>query len=145
MRSWLKKNRPFVAVDFDGRIARLVQARSSASRCEFCNWRPWRSAWKSTCRTGAWAGAGAGDGKLKAKDEPLLMQVSAARSCSNRSRCRGRLETERPAMVRYQVEKELPFRVEEAVIDFALESHYDSNGTVDAAGLQVLWARYACR
>ena len=38
-------------------------------------------------------------------------------------------ERELPGMVRYQVEKELPFAMSEAVIDFTVESHVDaSNG-----------------
>lgn len=45
------------------------------------------------------------------------------------------------SMVRYQVEKELPFRLEEAVIDFTIESHFGgSGGEAQAKGVNVLVA-----
>ena len=49
---------------------------------------------------------------------------------------------ELPAMVQFQMEKELPFRPEEAVIDFTLQRHYGSEpaGGSDPQGVQVLVA-----
>jgi len=38
-------------------------------------------------------------------------------------------QNEVAGMVQFQVEKDLPFRPEEAVIDFTIESHYDSDST----------------
>lgn len=45
-------------------------------------------------------------------------------------------EREMPAMVRYQVEKELPFPLDQAVIDFTVDNHYvtDANG-MDESGI----------
>ena len=45
-------------------------------------------------------------------------------------------ERELPAMVRYQVEKELPFPLDQAVIDFTVDNHYvtDANG-MDESGI----------
>lgn len=46
------------------------------------------------------------------------------------------------SMVAFQVEKDLPFRAEDAVIDFTVESHYDAAGCGDSGtqGVEVLVA-----
>ncbi|MCX5659889.1 MAG: pilus assembly protein PilM [Planctomycetota bacterium] len=50
-------------------------------------------------------------------------------------------QSELPGMVRFQVEKELAFQPDEAVIDFAVEPHYDSDAAKGAEdGVQVLVA-----
>ena len=48
--------------------------------------------------------------------------------------------SEMPAMVHFQVGKDLPFRVDEAVIDFAVGAHYDDGSSAAPAGLDVLVA-----
>jgi len=47
-----------------------------------------------------------------------------------------------PGMVRYQVEKELPFAAEQAVIDFAVENHFDAEktSTTNSDSLELLVA-----
>lgn len=54
----------------------------------------------------------------------------------------GTAEEEIPSMVQFQMAKELPFRPEEAVIDFTIERHYDVDdaGRSDQEGLHVLVA-----
>ena len=54
----------------------------------------------------------------------------------------GTPRSELAGMVQFQVEKELPFRVEEAVIDFTVASHFDAGTGVEAAapGVDVLVA-----
>lgn len=50
-------------------------------------------------------------------------------------------QDELPDMVRFQVEKELAFQPDEAVIDFAIEAHYDSDAAKGAEeGVQILVA-----
>lgn len=142
MASWWKKNRPFVAVDFDGRAAHLVLAERVAQQVrilklagatlgpdvDLTDSAAVGRALKPALRT------------LKArKDVSLLMQVSRGQVVLKTIQLpAGAAPAEMPAMVRYQVEKELPFRPEEAVIDFTLESHYDSAAEADGGGLNVL-------
>lgn len=48
--------------------------------------------------------------------------------------------SELAGMVLYQVEKDLPFKVEEAAIDYTPSSHYDVEGGAEAGGTSVLAA-----
>ncbi len=68
----------------------------------------------------------------------LLMNVTRAKAVLKPvSLPAGVSQNEVAGMVRFQVEKDLPFRLEEAVIDFTIESHYDSDSAaVDGAKSQ---------
>jgi len=65
----------------------------------------------------------------------LLMNVTRAKAVLKPvSLPAGASRNEVAGMVPFQVEKDLPFRLEEAVIDFTIESHYDSDsGAIDGA------------
>lgn len=65
----------------------------------------------------------------------LLMNVTRAKAVLKPvSLPAGASQNEVAGMVPFQVEKDLPFRLEEAVIDFTIESHYDSDSAaIDGA------------
>lgn len=142
MLSFLRKNRgPFVAVDLEGRSARLVQAELVGSQVRIL--RLAAADLSGDVDMGDPAAVGKCLGKALAdmglKDCPLLMHVSRSQAVLKTiSLPAGSDPQDLPGMVRYQVEKELPFRPEEAVIDFTIESHYDPSGVTDNQGLNVL-------
>ena len=141
MASWLKKNGPYVAVDFDGRTAHLVLAELVAQQVRILQLAAVALGPEVDLSDAAAVGRALKPAlaKFKAKDAPLLMQVSRGQVVlKSVTLPAGTSESEMPSMVRYQVEKELPFRPVEAVIDFAVESHYDSNGSAQSGGVSVL-------
>jgi Tfp pilus assembly PilM family ATPase len=129
--------RRFVAVDFDSRQVRLVQAERSGSGARILRI----------------AGRAAPEG-LDLADAKAIGELLRAALKENRLAgwpvimCVPRglavlktllfppatQDSELAGMVQYQVEKELPFRPEEAVVDFTTESHYHAGGPAEEAG-----------
>lgn len=65
---------------------------------------------------------------------PVVMAVSRSQAVLKSLELpAGTAETEMPSMVQYQVQGELPFRAEDAVIDFTREEHYNADAAKPAS------------
>ncbi len=130
------KPRRFAAVDCDGRHIRVVYAERSGRSARVLKTSamaipPGEDASDPT-RLGILLGQALRDMRLGGVG--LLMNVTRAEAVLKPVTLpQGASQNEMAGMVAFQVEKELPFRSEEAVIDFTIESHYDSAaGPLDA-------------
>ena len=145
---WLEKTKSFltagpppkfVALDFEGRKLRIVFAEPQRGLPDFRTLAlveaPESLDLKSAKAVGEFIGA-----SLKQLNLPatrVLMDVPRGQVVL-KTLTLPPVEHERelPAMVRYQVEKELPFPLDQAVIDFTVDNHYvtDANGA-DESGV----------
>ena len=132
--------RRFAAVDCDGRHIRVAYARrygrsSRVLRTAAMAIPPGTDA-SDPLQLGALLGQVLRD--MRIGGVGLLMNVTRAEAVLKPVTLPpGASQNEMAGMVSFQVEKELPFRSEEAVIDFTIESHYDA----DAAPLDAQAAR----
>jgi len=124
--------RRFAAVDSDGRHLRVVYAERTGRTARVL---------KSSAvaippsidaadprRLGSLLGKTLKDMRLRGVG--LLMNVTRAEAVLKPVTLpQGTTQNEVAGMVPFQVEKDLPFRPEEAVIDFTVESHYDAEST----------------
>jgi Tfp pilus assembly PilM family ATPase len=137
--------RRFAAVDFDGRQLRVVYAERVGPRARVLKLAavaiPEGVDVQNPREVGALLGGTLRD--LGLRNVGVLMNVTRAEAVLKPLTLPpGTAQEDLPHMVQFQMERELPFRPEEAVIDFTVESHY----AVDAAqgeakppaGLEVL-------
>ncbi|MFW5840646.1 MAG: type IV pilus biogenesis protein PilM [Planctomycetota bacterium] len=135
----------FAAVDFDARQLRIVEAERVGR-----NIRIGRTAAIDVPETVDPSDAGSmgpflGEilAQMKLKKSSLVMTVSRADVVFKPLTLPpGTAEEEMAGMVQFQMQSELPYRIEEAVIDFTIETHYDATaGTSETeAGIDVLVA-----
>ena len=129
--------RRFVAVDFDSRQVRLVQAERAGAGVRIL-----RIMGSPAPEGMDIADPGAVGNLLRAALRenrlvgwPVVMCVPRGMAVlKTLSFPPGTRESELAGMVQYQVEKELPFRPEEAVIDFTTESHFDAGAGLSPEG-----------
>ena len=137
--------RRFAAVDFDSRRLRIVAAERVGDRTCI------RSLWSESMPEGIDLADARAVGEflgrtlrqLRLQRMAVVMNVPRGQAVlKSLSFPPGTREDELAAMVRYQVEKELPFRLEEAVIDFTVEGrHYDASSSPEQVkGISVLVA-----
>ena len=130
------KPRRFAAVDCDGRHIRVVYAerygRSARVLKTSAMAIPPGTDLADPRQLGILLGQALRDMRLAGVG--LLMNVTRAEAVLKPVTLPpGTSQNEVAGMVSFQVEKELPFRSEEAVIDFTIESHYDADaGPVDS-------------
>ena len=130
------KPRRFAAVDCDGRHIRVVYAerygRSARVLKTSATAIPTGTDSSDPRQLGILLGQALRDMRLGGTG--LLMNVTRAEAVLKPVTLPGGAsQNEVAGMVSFQVEKELPFRSEEAVIDFTIESHYDSDaGPLDS-------------
>ena len=142
--SWPGRSRKFAAVDFDSRGLRIVQAElvgrnvriqklSGVAMPEGFNLADAQA-------LGTLLGQAMRD--LGLQGGSVVMNVPRGQAVLKPITLPpGTAPGEMAAMVQYQVEKELPFRPEEAVIDFAVQSHFGAAPGQEApAGTEVLVA-----
>ncbi|MCL2700844.1 MAG: pilus assembly protein PilM [Phycisphaerae bacterium] len=138
------RSRRFVAVDFDSRRLRVVSARRAGGRAEFLKCHsveiPSDVAVNDPASFGPFLHKSLK--KLRAAGYPVLMAVPRSQAVLKPLTLpAGTDDDEVASMVRFQVEKELPFRVEDAVVDHTLGGgHYGSDGGATAEGVHVLVA-----
>lgn len=143
--------RPFIAIDFDSRSVRMVRARPSAGSARidalYSSDMPDDLDLNNAEAVGEFLGqtlkefskhAGGSLGRCG-----VLMSVPRGKAVLKPLTLPPGTPTEEMAsMVRFQVEKELPFTPEESVIDFTVASHLDpaeaANGSDQSAGVDVL-------
>ena len=137
--------RRFVAVDFDGRQLRVVHAERVGDRTRVLKLAavamPEGYDVEDPKDIGRLLAATLKDMRLK--NVGVLMNVTRAEAVLKPvSLPPGAPQAELAGMVQFQVEKELPFRAEEAVVDFTVESHYDvdsiQSADTPAPGVAVL-------
>ena len=147
----LKKISPgprcFAAVDFDGRQLRVVHAERVGGRTRVLKLAavsiPPGLDMASAKDVGLLLGSTLKDMRLR--NVGVLMNVARAEAVLKPVTLPpGTPQSDLASMVQFQVEKELPFRPEEAVIDFTIESHYDVDAAqgeeVASTGMDVLVA-----
>jgi Tfp pilus assembly PilM family ATPase len=138
------RKRRLVAVDVDGRILRLVLIHpgNRQTRIDRMLSLPLPDDVEPTDAQAIGRFLGQALRDLKFRGAGLLMSVPRGQAVLKPlSLPPGTPREEMPSMVRFQVDKELPFRPEEAVIDFAVESHFDAAGdTANPHGIDVLAA-----
>jgi Tfp pilus assembly PilM family ATPase len=137
-------SRRLVAVDFDSRQIRLVQAERSGAGVRIM-----RAVARAAPEGMDLADPKAVGGLLRTAIKenrlggwPIVMCVPRGLAVLKTLAFPPSTRDEELAgMVQYQVEKELPFRAEEAVVDFTTESHFDAGASGEEAGAtQVLVA-----
>ncbi len=136
--------RRFIAVDFDSQTLRIVHAEgtSRGARVLRAASAPLPAGTDINDAKSVGGVLAAALKELRIAPAPLLMCVPRGLAVLKTVTLPAGTEADELAgMVAYQVEKELPFRSEEAVVDFALESHYDAAGaSAPAGGINVLVA-----
>ena len=139
--------RRIAAVDFDSRQLRIVIARRGARAMRVTRLCAFDLPAGLDVSNPAAVGSFLKDSLVAAGGcDGLLMNVPRGQAVLKTLTLPASVQSfELPSMVQYQVEKELPFRLEEAVIDFAQESHHgSSSANADSlgapAGRQVLVA-----
>lgn len=131
-----------VAVDFDSRSIRAVSAQRSAQQVKLGRLRtqPMPEGIDLANAPAVGAALGAALKKMHLSASHLVMSVSRAQAVLKPLKLpAGTRDGEMASMVRYQVEKELPFRLEEAVIDFTVETQ-PTGGANGGEGIDVLVA-----
>jgi Tfp pilus assembly PilM family ATPase len=121
----------FTAVDFDARRVRVVQldvgGKKPRVRKMHSEPMPATVSLSDPQAVGALIGKVLKQLRLGAGAGGILMNVSRGQAVLKPLNLpHVDSHDELPGMVRYQVEKELPFSGEQAVIDFALENHFDA-------------------
>jgi len=137
--------RRFAAVDFDGGQLRVVYAERVGNRTRILKLAavavPEGFDVADPKDMGRLLGATLKDMRLR--NVGVLMNVTRAEAVLKPVTLPpGTSKGDLASMVQFQMEKELPFRPEEAVIDFTVERHYDADGQqvqeTPSAGLDVL-------
>ncbi len=135
----------YTAVDFDARRLRVVQLEVNGKRLRVKKMHsvdmPADVSLSDPQAVGAFLGTVLKD--LRLAGAGILMHVPRGQAVLKPlSLPNVEADEDLPGMVRYQVEKELPFSGDQAVIDFALENHFDAeNPNVSSDGrLDVLVA-----
>ncbi len=137
--------RRFVAVDFDSRQLRLVQAERSGGKTRILKLAsvPMPDGLDPSDAQKLGAFLKRTLKQLKLGSAPVVMHLPRGQAVLKpMSLPPGTQRDEMAGMVRYQVENDLPFAGEEAVIDFTVtSSHYDAeDATAETAGENVLVA-----
>jgi len=139
--------RHFAAVDFDGRQLRIVYAERVAKRARILKLAavavPEGFDVTNPAEIGLLLGSALKDMRLR--NVGVLMNVPRTEAVLKpASLPPGTPKGDLAGMIHFQMEKELPFRPEEAVIDFTIESHYDVESgqgiQEQAVGIDVLVA-----
>ena len=130
LKGLVGKPRRFAAVDCDGRHIRVVYAERSRRSARVLKTSamaiPPGTDLADPRQLGILLGQALRDMRLPGVG--LLMNVTRAEAVLKPvSLPLGASQNEVAGMVAFQVEKELPFRAEEAIIDFTIESHYDAD------------------
>jgi len=142
---WARRSRRFVAVDFDSRRVRVVSARRAGTRADILKCHSVEVPADLSVSDPAVFGPFLHKAlkKLHLAGRPVLMSVPRSQAVIKPlSLPAGTPEAEVAAMVHFQVDKELPFRVEDAVVDHILGGgHYGgADGHASADGVNVLVA-----
>lgn len=148
MARWLSnlRSRPFVAVDYDRRHLRIIQAECVAGKARILRLIevPLPEEVDLSDADGLGTLLGEALRKHKLGGAGVLMNVPRTEAVLKPLTLPpGTSVEEMPGMVRFQMEKELPFQLDEAVIDFTVSRHYDAEAgteTADADGVDVLVA-----
>ncbi|MFP4139228.1 MAG: type IV pilus biogenesis protein PilM [Phycisphaerae bacterium] len=149
MPAWLKKLGPrrFVAVDWDRDAFRVVEAEQASGKPKITRLASVPISTKIDLDDAQAVGRALGGAlkDLRLAGEPVVMNIPRGQAVLKPMALPpGTAREEMAAMVRYQVEEDLPFPAEEAVIDFTVtRSHFDvdDNQTGDTeAGENVLVA-----
>jgi len=127
--------RRFVAVDFDSRQLRVVQAESAGNRVRILKTggveMPEGLDITNARQMGEFLGEALG--KMRLGGASVLMNVPRGQAVLKPVALPpGTGRAEMASMVQYQMEKELPFPTAEAVIDFTIERHYDAESAEPA-------------
>jgi Tfp pilus assembly PilM family ATPase len=140
------KGRRFVAIDFDSRHVRMAHAERSGDRLRVLKLATFDVPADVDVASVEALGALVGE-KLRSlgwRGASVVMSVPRGQSVLKPVMLPpGVGQAEVAGMVQYQMEKELPFAPEDAVIDFSIESHYDAEVLPEEAtnpGLGVLVA-----
>jgi len=142
---WSRRSRRFVAVDFDSRRLRVVSAKRAGGRADILK------CYSVDIPADVAVGDAAAFGpflhkalkKLHLAGRPVLMSVPRSQAVLKpMSLPAGTPEADIAAMVHFQVDKELPFRVEDAVVDHILGAEYygAADGNTPGEGVNVLVA-----
>ncbi|RPI64383.1 MAG: hypothetical protein EHM48_00940, partial [Planctomycetaceae bacterium] len=137
------KSRRFVAVDVDGRFLRMVHAEQSSRQVRVLRMAAVSLPESLDIADAVAVGQLLGEALKKNKmgGEPLLMNVPRGQAVLKTISLPAQVgRDELAGMVQYQVEKELPFRPEEAVIDFTVDDHAHSVAQPSDGGTSVLVA-----
>ncbi|MFP4104930.1 MAG: pilus assembly protein PilM [Phycisphaerae bacterium] len=134
----------FLAVDFDSRHLRLAEAECVGEKARILRLidlpMPEDVDFTDADSLGRFLGTQLRE--LKLRGVGVLMNVPRGQAVLKPlSLPPGTPEEEMPGMVQFQMEKELPFPMAEAVIDFTVERHFDAEtGKAESAGEDVLVA-----
>lgn len=135
--------RRFTAIDFDTRSVRIVHAQRHGQTVRVCKVSTVPLAGVSVADADALGGFLKNVlAKLGLSGTGLLLNVPRSQTVLKPITLpSGTALGEMAAMVRYQVEKELPFRLEDAVVDFTPASHFGADPPVGGAvGIAILVA-----
>ncbi len=132
--------RRFVAVDFDARQLRVVHAERAGGGARVLKIAavspPGGVDVRDPRQVGSLLGATLKDMRLR--NAGVLMTVTRGEAVLKPVTLPpGTAEADLAGMVQFQVEKELPFRIEEAVVDFTVETHYDVGAAQSSAAEDV--------
>jgi len=140
-----KRHRRFVAVDFDSRQMRIVQAEQAGSATRILKLitvnMPEELDISNAPAVGEFLSATLK--QMHLKETGVLMSVPRGQAVLRPVTLPpGTKKAELAGMVRFQVEKQLPFAPAEAVIDFTIESHYaaEESPQTSPPGIDVLAA-----
>ena len=133
----------FLAVDFDSNQVRIVQAQRAGGQVKILQLTaldiPAGLDVSDARAVGEFLGASLQ--QLRLKDAAVVMSVPRGQAILKPIVLPpGTSAAEMPGMVRFQVEKQLPFAPQEAVIDFTIESHYAAEDGPQTPGIDVLGA-----
>jgi len=143
--SMLGRSRQFVAVDFDSRQLRIVEAELVGTAPCITKLTGIEMPGELDLTNGAAVGEFLGESlrKLGLAGSRLVMSVPRGQAVlKSLTLPPGTAQAEMAGMVQYQLARELPFAPEEAVIDFIVASHYDAENPAQGKdrGISVLVA-----
>jgi Tfp pilus assembly PilM family ATPase len=125
-----RRSRRFVAVDFDSHALRLVQAEQVGSIPRILMMREFPFPQDLNVSDAEAVGGALGTALKEAglSGSPVLLSVPRGQAVlKSLTLPAGVRKMDMPGMVHYQVQGDLPFRAEEAVIDFTVEEHYNAD------------------
>jgi len=140
---WARRSRRFVAVDFDSRRLRVVYARRAGAGADLLKCHSVEIPADVSISDAAAFGPFLYKAlkKLRLAGRPVLMSVPRSQAVLKPiSLPAGTPETDVASMVHFQVDKELPFRIEDAVVDHMLGGGHYGDGSAPGEGVNVLVA-----
>lgn len=129
------RSRCFVAVDFDSRHLRIVQAEQVGSTPRILNLveAPFPDGMNLEDADAVGRFLGGALRELRLSGSAALMSVPRRQAVlKSVALPPGTSDADMPAMVQYKVQGELPFRAEEAAIDYTTEEHYNADAAREA-------------